>query len=51
MLRIVLQEAENRCLGGDLAASWAGFGGEGASDGGSVGVDFGEDALYPDYTP
>src|SRR5210317_1501182 len=48
--RIGLKEVENRCVGGDLAAKWAGIDGKGASDGGSVVIDFRDCALYPSYT-
>jgi hypothetical protein len=34
-----------------LAAKWAGFGGKGSVNGGSMDVDYRDDALYPTYTP
>ena len=41
---------KSRCVGGESATERAGFGGEGISDGSSVDVDFGGDALYAFYT-
>jgi hypothetical protein len=39
MAKIGLREVERRCIGGKLTAKWAGIGGEGVSDCGSVDVD------------
>jgi hypothetical protein len=51
MSRNGLKEVESRCVGRELVAEWLGLAGKGASDGGSVDVDFGDDALYASYTP
>jgi hypothetical protein len=50
MPEIGLKEVESRCVEGELAAKWTILVGKGASDGGSVDVDFGDDTLYGYYT-
>jgi hypothetical protein len=51
MPEIGLKEVESRCVEGELAAKWAILVGKGASDGGSVGIDFRDFALHPDSYP
>jgi hypothetical protein len=49
MPEIGLNEVESRCVGGSWRRNGLELVGKGASDGGSVGIDFRDCALYPDY--